>query len=107
MPQMEYWDYTGARVRRAREALAGKREGVDYIVLAYTDWADEFVPTIVQWKTGPKAGQTDSFSEGLGKPKQPPVQCSYCEKTFKGKDRYERRSAHEEAHELIAAYRRE
>lgn len=55
---------TGDRIDRARRELAGKVEGVDFTTEAYTDWADEFVPTIVRWKTGPKAGQVDDFRVG-------------------------------------------
>lgn len=54
----------GERVERARRALEGKREGEDYDVLARTDWADEPVPTIVLWRTGPKAGMQDDFTQG-------------------------------------------
>jgi hypothetical protein len=34
-------------------------EGVHYEVLAYTDWADLFVPTIVEWKNGEQDRFTD------------------------------------------------
>ena len=27
-------------------------EGKDYVVLAYTDWGDEFYPTLVKWSSG-------------------------------------------------------
>ena len=27
-------------------------EGTHFEVLAYTDWADQFVPTVVKWNTG-------------------------------------------------------
>lgn len=34
-------------------------EGTHYTVLAYTDWADMFVPTIVKWNHGPVDDLTD------------------------------------------------
>jgi len=34
-------------------------EGTHYEVLAYTDWADIFVPTIVTWRHGPTDDLTD------------------------------------------------
>ena len=32
-------------------------EGTHYKVLAYTDWADQFIPTVVEWANG----ELDSF----------------------------------------------
>lgn len=43
-PQADPWDVT---------------EGEHYTVLAYTDWADMFVPTIVRWE----GGQVDDFTD--------------------------------------------
>jgi len=34
-------------------------EGTHYTVLAYTDWADLFIPTIVKWRHGPTDDPTD------------------------------------------------
>jgi hypothetical protein len=34
-------------------------EGVHYTVLAYTDWADLFIPTVIKWAHG----ETDDFTE--------------------------------------------
>jgi len=34
-------------------------EGTHYTVLAYTDWADLFIPTIVKWRHGPTDDLTD------------------------------------------------
>lgn len=34
-------------------------EGTHYDVLAYTDWADLFVPTIIKWRHGPTDNLTD------------------------------------------------
>ncbi|QCC48113.1 hypothetical protein [Halobellus limi] len=34
-------------------------EGVHYDVLAYTDWADLFIPTVVRWVNG----ETDMFKD--------------------------------------------
>lgn len=34
-------------------------EGTHYTVLAYTDWADIFVPTVIKWRHGPTDDLTD------------------------------------------------
>jgi len=34
-------------------------EGKHYTVLAYTDWADSFIPTVVKWSHG----EVDSFTD--------------------------------------------
>jgi len=42
------------------QRLAESRLGsTDYTVLAYTDWADVFIPTIVEWANG----ETDHFTD--------------------------------------------
>jgi len=48
----------GDRIDVSAQALLGMKEGVDYNVLAYTDWADMFIPTIVKWSDG----SVDDFS---------------------------------------------
>lgn len=51
----EYRQRVRDRVRNARELGLGPMqsgryvEGEHYDVLAYTDWADLFVPTVVRW----------------------------------------------------------
>lgn len=56
---------TADRVRLARKlglhplVDSDLEEGTHYTVLAYTDWADMFVPTIVKWRHGPTDDLTD------------------------------------------------
>ena len=42
----------GDRVKVFENACLGMKENVDYDVLAYSDWADMFVPTIIKWSNG-------------------------------------------------------
>lgn len=51
-------NFVGSNLYPARYDL-GLKEGKDYQVLAYSDYADTFVPTIVKWKTG----EVDNFSD--------------------------------------------
>lgn len=51
-------NFVGSNIYPARYDL-GLKEGEHYEVLAYTDWGDTFVPTIVKWKTG----EVDDFSD--------------------------------------------
>jgi hypothetical protein len=51
-------DFVGSNIYPARYDL-GLKEGEHYEVLAYSLWADTFVPTIVKWKTG----EVDDFSD--------------------------------------------
>lgn len=44
-PQLGPWDIT---------------EGEHYEVIAYTDWADMFVPTIIEWADGTQDDLTDA-----------------------------------------------
>jgi len=48
----------GDRVNVFETACLGMREGVDYDVLAYSVWADMFIPTIVKWSNG----EVDDFT---------------------------------------------
>lgn len=48
----------GDRVDVFETACLGMREGVDYDVLAYSVWADMFIPTIVKWSNG----EVDNFT---------------------------------------------
>lgn len=35
------------------------KEGTHYTVLAYTDWTDLFIPTLIKWRHGPTDDLTD------------------------------------------------
>lgn len=59
------WDEVGKRVNVSYDVLGHPyhrtkpvEEGKHYTVLAYTDWADTFVPTVIQWNHG----EVDSFT---------------------------------------------
>jgi len=47
------------RIKISGAVLQGLTEGEDYKVLAYTDWADLFIPTTVKWGNG----NVDSFTD--------------------------------------------
>jgi len=64
------WDEVGDRVHNARTVIGSPfwkgdypvKEGKHYTVLSYTDWADEFVPTVIEWKL--KSGNVvDDFTD--------------------------------------------
>jgi len=67
--EREYYDLVALRVGNAQNFVGdnlyparfglGLEEGKDYEVLAYSDWADTFVPTVVKWRTG----EVDDFSD--------------------------------------------
>jgi len=53
------WAMVGKRVDVSYEVLGHPQqvsrpaeEGKHYTVLAYTDWADQFIPTVIQWNHG-------------------------------------------------------
>ena len=60
------WDAVGKRIDVAYDAIGHPQqatrpveEGKHYETLAYTDWADTFVPTVVKWNHG----AIDSFTD--------------------------------------------
>lgn len=61
------WDEVESRVENSKEVLGHPMvddesdpvEGEHYEVLAHTDWADAFVPTIVEWANG----EVDQFTD--------------------------------------------
>lgn len=55
------------RCSLAREVLQDVIEGEHYTVLAYTDFADTFVPTIVRWKNGAVDDFTNRFFSMMNK----------------------------------------
>ena len=64
--QSNPWEGVGNRVRTSYEVLGHPqstikpaREGVHYKVLAYTDWGDQFIPTVIQWNHGEVDDLTD------------------------------------------------
>ena len=46
-------------VGHPQQALKPVEEGRHYTVLAYTDWADSFIPTVIKWNHG----EVDSFTD--------------------------------------------
>ena len=53
------WDEVGKRVDTSYKVLGHPQqvtrpamEGKHYTVLAYTDWADQFIPTVIKWNHG-------------------------------------------------------
>jgi hypothetical protein len=59
------WEQVGERVNvsytvlgHPQQAEKPVEEGVHYEVLAYTDWADQFIPTVVKWSNG----EVDDFT---------------------------------------------
>jgi DNA-directed RNA polymerase subunit RPC12/RpoP len=64
--QSNPWEGVSKRVDVSYEVLGhpqsaskGAEEGKHYTVLAYTDWADQFIPTIIQWNHGEVDDLTD------------------------------------------------
>ena len=65
------WDEVGDRVHNARAVIGSPyckgdypvKEGKHFTVLAYTDWADDFVPTVVAWKMKDGTTIPDNFSD--------------------------------------------
>lgn len=63
-------DKVGDRVHNARAVIGSQfskgdypvKEGKHFTVLAYTDWCDEFVPTVVAWKMKDGTTIPDDFS---------------------------------------------
>ena len=64
VPRKSKMDKVGDRVHLSREVLGSHyyrtrhfEEGKDFSTLAFTDWADDFVPTVIKWEHG----AVDSF----------------------------------------------
>ena len=46
-------------VGHPQQAYRPVEEGKHYTVLAYTDWADSMIPTVIKWNHG----ETDDFTD--------------------------------------------
>lgn len=88
--QTDPWAGVGKRVNTSYEVLGHPQstykpadEGVHYKVLAYTDWADQFIPTMIQWNHGEVDDLTDKDRSEMNRLKA--VQHANTKKTDKVK----------------------